>query len=204
VAVELQYQMTLDGRRWIPIPFTFPWSEFATAEEWASTLASDLLAGTGAESTADALTQEALTLQAAPPPIPGAQERFWRTEYVGGYPIIIHLYIDETWATTAEDLLQYARLGIGGFVQTWSIVEGTAFDVAVNVAVSAEIEDVTREGSPVMTIGAVRSIGVRDGLLFLIDYLDEDPVRLEAVQPELEEIFRSFRFRAAPPSAADA
>lgn len=195
MAVDPQYTLTLDGSRWIPIPFSFPWSEFSTAEEWASTLASDLLAGTGAETTAELLTRQALTLQASPPPIPGAQERFWRTEYVGGYPIVIHLYIDETWATTAEDLLQYARLGIGGVVQTWSIVEGTAFDVAVNVAVSAVITDATSADAPDMTIGAVRSIGVRDGLLFLLDYLDEDPIRLEAVQPELEEIFRSIRFR---------
>lgn len=205
MAVELQYDFTIDGRRWVPIPFCFPWSEFATAQEWASLLASDLLVGTGAESTAELLTEQALALQAAPTPIPGgAHERFWRTEYVGGYPIVIHLYIGETSATTAEDLLQYARLGIGGFVQTWSILEGTAFDVAVNVAVSAVITDVTREGSPDMTVGAVRSIGVRDGLVFLLDFLDEDPIRLEAVQPEVEEIFRSFRFRAAPSSAAGA
>lgn len=89
-------------------------------------------------------------------------------------------------------------------MQTWSLLEGTAFDVAVNVAVSAVITDVTREGSPDMTVGAVRSIGVRDGLVFLLDFLDEDPIRLEAVQPEVEEIFRSFRFRAAPSSAAGA
>lgn len=133
----------------------------------------------------------------ADPDSRGAHERFWRTEYVGGYPIVIHLYIGETSATTAEDLLQYARLGIGGFVQTWSVLDGTAFDVAVNAAVSAVITDVTSEGSPDMTVGAVRSIGVRDGLVFLLDYLDEDPVRLEAVQPEVEEIFRSFRFRTA-------
>lgn len=188
MAVDPQYTLTLDPSRWVPIPFDFPWGEFATAEEWAAGLAADLLAGTGAEATATALlTEQALTLQATPPPLPGAQERFWRTEYVGGYPIVVHLYVDDTWATSAEDLLQYARLGIGGVVQTWSIAEETSFDTAVNVVVSAEISDVT--------IGAIRSIGVRDGLLFLLDYLDDDPIRLEAVQPELEGIFRSIRFR---------
>lgn len=187
MAVDLQYALTVDGSRWVPVPSSFPWGEFATAQEWAAGLAADLLAGTGAEVSATALlTEQALTVQATPPPFDGAQERFWRTEFVGGYPIVIHLYITDTWAASAEDLLQFSRVGIGGVVQTWSIVDGTPFDAAIDAVVSADLAD--------MTIGAVRALGARDGMLFLLDYLDQDPIRLEAVQPELQEMFRSIRF----------
>lgn len=187
MAVEPNYALTLDHSRWLPVPLAFPWGEFETPADWADALAASLLTGTGAEQAGTRLLADtALALQAMDSPLPGAAERFWRTEYVGGRPIVAHLYITETEAASVDDALQLARAGIGGSVQTWSILDETAFDAAISVAVVAEIAD--------QTIMATRWIGLRGGLVFLLDHIDEDPLVLEAVQPELGAVFRSIRF----------
>jgi len=187
MAVAPTYTLDLD-RNWLPVPLAFPWSVFPGPEQWADEVVDSLLAGTGVPVEGrEQLRASALTLQAMPGPLPGAIERFWRTEYVGGPAIIAHLYVTDAAAATPEDLLQLARAGIGGRVQTWTSMEGTAFTVALQAVVIAEIGDAT--------IAAVRHLGVRDGYVFLLDFLTEDPLVLEAVQDELSATFRSIRFK---------
>lgn len=186
MAVAPTYTLSLETT-WLPVPLEFPWGSFPDADAWADELTDSLLAGTGVPAEArDQLRATALTLQAMPGPLPGAMERFWRTEYVGGPAIIAHLYVTDSGARSADELLQLARAGIGGRVQTWTSLEGTAFPLAVQAVVTTDIEDVT--------VGAVRHLGVRDGYVFLLDFLSEDPLVLEAVQDELSGIFRSIRF----------
>lgn len=186
MAVAPTYTLDLDTT-WLPVPLEFPWSIFPDAEAWADELADSLLDGTGVPPEGrEQLRATALTLQAMPGPLPGAMERFWRTEYVGGPAILAHLYVTDSTAGTAEELLQLARAGIGGRVQTWTSLEDTAFTAALQAVITADIEGTT--------IAAVRHLGVREGYVFLLDFLSEDPVVLEAVQDELSAMFRSIRF----------
>lgn len=188
MAVAPTYALTLDERTWLPVPLRFPWGDFGTPEEWADELSDSLLDGIDVASEVRAqLRETALLLQAMPGPLPGALERFWRTEYVGGPTIVAHLYVtDIDDSPTVEGLLQLARAGIGGFVQTWSILDETEFDTAIAAVVVTEIEG--------RAVAAQRHLGIRDGHVFLLDYLEEDPLILEAVQGELGQIFRSIRF----------
>lgn len=187
MALAPMYTLTLDETAWLPVPLVFPWGTFADADGWAAELADNLLADLPAEVEGrDQLRDTAIALHGMPSPLPGAQERFWRTEYVGGTAIVAHLYITDTDARDVDDLLQLARAGIGGVVQTWRTIDGTDFDVAVEAVVIAEIDD--------RRIGAIRHLGIRDGHVFLVDPLDEDPFVLDAVEGEMERIFRSIRF----------
>lgn len=187
MALDLQYSLTLDATRWLPVPLSFPWGEFSTPQEWAATLTASLLDGTGAEQVAsELLMNTALTLQAMDGPLPGASERFWRTEYVGGRAIVAHLYISELEVASIEDLVQLARAGLGGIVQTWGVIDDTPFSAAISATVVAEIDGAD--------VGAIRWLGVRDGLVFIVELLDEDPLVLEAVQSEMDAVFRSIRF----------
>lgn len=186
MAVAPTYSLTLDTT-WLPVPLRFPWGPFAAPREWADELATSLLADTGVtDDVRDRLRDTALELQAMPGPLPGAVERYWRTEFVGGPAIVAHLYVTDSDAATAEDLLQLARAGIGGTIQTWMMLEPTAFDAAIAATVISEIGDAELFG--------LRHLGVRDGFVFLLDFLSEDPLIVEAVQGELERVFRSIRF----------
>lgn len=186
MAVAPTYTLSLETT-WLPVPLQFPWGAFPDAEAWADELTDSLLAGTGVPPEAhEQLRATALTLQAMPGPLPGAMERFWRTEYVGGPAIVAHLYVTDSTASTPDELLQLARAGIGGRVQTWTSLEDTAFPAAVQAVVTTEIDGAA--------IGAIRHLGVRDGYVFLLDFLSEDPLLLEAVQGELAAVFRSIRF----------
>ena len=187
MAVAPTYTLELD-RNWLPVPLAFPWGVFPDAEAWAAEVVDSLLAGTGVPAEGqEQLRATALTLQAMPGPLPGAVERFWRTEYVGGPAMVAHLYVTDIAAETTDELLQLSRGGIGGRVQTWTSMEDTAFTVAVQAVVVAEIGETA--------IAALRHLGVRDGYVFLLDFLTEDPMVLEAVQDELATTFRSIRFK---------
>lgn len=187
MALAPDYTLEL-GDAWLPIPLEFPWGAFTDARAWGTELAESLLHGvaTGDEAR-DLLRDTAITLQSMPSPLPGAQERFWRTEDVGGESIVAHLYITDTDAAGVDDMLQLVRAGLGGAVQTWRLIDGTAFDAAVAAVVVAEID----EGRD---IAATRYLGVRAGHVFLLDLIEENPYVLEAVDAEIEQIFRSIRF----------
>lgn len=187
MALAPRYSLALDPQTWLPVPLRFPWGEFDDAPSWASELADSLLDGVGVGGEGVAMLREtALSLQQVPSPMPGAQERFWRTEHVGGTAVVAHLYVTTTDACDADDLLQLARAGIGGRVQTWQKLLDTAFATAIEAVVVADIGD--RE------VGALRYLGLREGYVFVLDLLDEDPLVLEAVQSEIMAIFRSVAF----------
>ena len=186
MAVAPTYSLTLETT-WLPVPLRVPWGEFAAPRDWADELATSLLAGTGVGGDVrDRLRDTALQLQAMPGPLPGAMERFWRTEFVGGPAVVAHLYVTDSDAATAEDLLQLARAGIGGTIQTWATLEATSFDEAIVATAISEIDGGELFG--------LRHLGVRDGFVFLLDFLSQDPLFVEAVQGELETIFRSIDF----------
>jgi hypothetical protein len=48
-------------------------------------------------------------------------------------------------------------------------------------------------GTEVERVYALRHLGVRGGFVFLLDLLHDDPLVLDAVQAELERVFRSIR-----------
>lgn len=186
MAVAPMYTLSL-ASTWLPVPLRFPWGTFAQPEDWAGELTDSLLAGTGVGDEArDRLRATALHLQAMRGPLPGAMERFWRTEFVGGEAIIAHLYITGSDAATADDLVQLARAGVGGVVQTWRSLEETAFDAAISAVVVS--------GAEQAEVYALRHLGVRDGFVFLLDLLHDNPLVVDAVQAELDGIFDSIRF----------
>jgi len=186
MAIAPMYTLSLEST-WLPVPLRFPWGTFARPDDWATVLTDSLLADSGVDDEArDRLRATALHLQAMSGPLPGAMERFWRTEFVGGETIIAHLYITDSDAATAEDLVQLARAGVGGVVQTWGSLEGTAFDAAISAVVVSGAEQAEVYG--------LRHLGVRDGFVFLLDLLDDNPLVISAVQGELERVFRSIRF----------
>lgn len=186
MAVAPTYTLTLEPT-WLPVPLRFPWGTFAHPEDWAAELADSLLADTGVgDDGRELLRTTALHLQAMPGPLPGAMERFWRTEFVGGVTIVAHLYVTDSDATSADDLLQLARAGVGGVIQTWSTVEGTAFEAAISAVVVSGTEEARVYG--------LRHLGVHGGYVFLLDLLHDDPLVVDAVQAELERVFRSIRF----------
>ncbi|MCP2635105.1 hypothetical protein K0817_000815 [Microbacterium sp. HD4P20] len=186
MAVAPVYTLSLEPT-WLPVPLRFPWGTFARPEDWAAELAGSLLIDTGAgDQERDLLGATALHLQGMPGPLPGAMERFWRTEFVGGVTIVAHLYVTDSDAATPDDLVQLSRAGVGGVVQTWATLDDTAFDTAITAVVVA--------GSEQAEVYGLRYLGIRDGFVFLLDLLHDDPLIVDAVQAELERIFRSIRF----------
>ncbi|MGZ0711549.1 hypothetical protein ACWPKO_24785 (plasmid) [Coraliomargarita sp. W4R53] len=189
MAVKLEYAIGDDATAaWLPVPLVFPWHTFASAEDWAREVAENALAGIAIDDDVrEMLRQEAMTIHTSLSPLPGAAERLWRIADVGGPALLAHLYITETEATSTADLLQLARAGIGGSVQTWSKIDRGVFDVAIEAVVIAEIDGAT--------IAAIRCLGVAGGLVFLLDFIHENPLVIESVEPEIVDLFRSMRVR---------
>lgn len=186
MAVTSGYALSLPAT-WIPIPTGFPWQSFDDPTAWATEVADSLLEGLDApQEVRSGVREAAEALQTMPSPLPGALERFWRVEGIGGPTVVAHLYVTESDVDSAEGLMDMVRAGIGGRVQTWRVWTDTAFEHAIEAVIVAEIDGAT--------VASVRQIGVRAGLVYLLDFLTEDPLLLEAVQSELQDIFRSIHF----------
>lgn len=186
--MTLEYTVDLDHTVWVPVPLEFPWNGYADAAAWAGDLSRSLMEGIDApEGVQEQLETSALAMATVQPPLPGALERFWHLPQFGGPERLVHLYASTTEATTAEQLAELARSGVGGFVQTISVLEDTAFDVAVRAVVITEIPD-----GP---IGVLRCVGVADGGVFIVELIEEQPDVLEQLEPTVEALFRSIRLR---------
>lgn len=186
--MTLEYTIDLDHRVWIPVPLAFPWNGYPDAAAWASDLATGLLDGIDApDDVRDALESSALAMSAMEPPLPGALERFWHLPEVGGPERLVHLYVTETDARAAEELAELARAGVGGFVQTITVLEGTAFDVAIRAVVLTELPD--------RRLAVLRTVGVVGGHVFVVELIEEYTAVLEELEPAVEALFRSIRVR---------
>ena len=133
------------------------------------------------------LERSAVVMATVAPPLPGPLERFWHLPVTGGPDRLVHLYAAPTEATAAEDLSQLARAGLGGVVQNVTVLEDTAFDIAMRALVVAPIAD--RE------IAVLRVLGLAGGLVFVVELIEEDSLALEEMEPAVEALFRSIRLR---------
>lgn len=186
--LTVDYTIDLDHRVWIPVPLAFPWNGYADEQSWAAGLAEGLLDGIAAPDEVRARLQEsALAMATMDPPLPGPLERFWHLPEGGGDERLVHLYATATEATTAEELAHLARAGVGGVVQTVTVLEDTAFDVALRAVVITEIPD--------RQIAVLRCLGLAGGGVFVIELIEEDPLVLELLEPHVEALFRSIRLR---------
>lgn len=186
--MNVEYTIDLDHRVWIPVPLAFPWNGYADAATWAHDLSTSLMSGIDApDEVRDALEQAALAMAAVEAPLPGALERFWHLPVEGGPERLVHLYVTETDATTAEQLAELARAGVGGYVQTVTVLEDTAFDVALRAVVITELPD--------RRISVLRTIGVAGGHVFVVELIEEQAAVLEELESVVESLFRSIRVR---------
>ncbi|MGN8551636.1 UNVERIFIED_CONTAM: hypothetical protein OHV15_03500 [Microbacterium sp. SLM126] len=188
MAMTLEYTIELDHRVWIPVPLEFPWNGYPGPAAWASDLATSLMTGIDAPAEVrDALESSALAMAAVEPPLPGALERFWRLPVGGGPERLVHLYVTETDARAAEELAELARAGVGGYVQTITVLEGTSFDVAIRAVVLTELPD--------RRLSVLRVVGVVGGYVFVVELIEEQTAVLEELEPAVEALFRSLRVR---------
>lgn len=186
--MTLEYTIELDHRVWIPVPLAFPWNGYADAASWAHDLASSLMTGIDApDEVVQALEQSAVAMADVDPPLPGALERFWHLPVEGGPERLVHLYVTDTDARTAEDLAELARAGVGGYVQTVTVLEDTAFDVALRAVVLTELPD--------RNIAVLRALGLAGGHVFVVELIEERTAVLEEIEPAVEALFRSIRVR---------
>ncbi len=186
--MTLEYTIELDHRVWIPVPLSFPWNGYPDAAAWASDLATSLMTGIDAPAEVrDALESSALAMAAVEPPLPGPLERFWHLPVEGGPERLVHLYVTETDARAAEELAELARAGVGGYVQTVTVLEGTSFDVAIRAVVLTELPD--------RRLSVLRVVGVAGGHVFLVELIEEQTAVLEELEPVVEALFRSIRVR---------
>jgi hypothetical protein len=186
--MNLAYTIDLDHRVWIPVPMTYPWNGYADSAAWSRDLAASLLGEAGAPAeVVDAFRDAAGMMSSVAPPLPGALERFWHFPAAGAADRLVHLYVSDTEASTAEDLAQLAVAGVGGIVQTVTVFEDTAFDVAISAVALARIGE--------SEIAVLRVLGLSEGYVFVVELLEPDPVVLEQLQPEVEALFRSIRLR---------
>ncbi len=187
--MNLEYTVDLDHSVWIPVPLSFPWNGYDSAVHWAADLSQSLMKGTTAPpEVRDQLARSAVAMATVEPPLPGPMERFWHLPATGGPERLVHLYITETEATTAEQLVHLARAGLGGIVQTVTILEDTPFDVAMRAIVIAPVLD--------RDIAVLRVLGLAGGLVFVIELMEPDAVALEELEPIVESLFRSIRLRS--------
>lgn len=186
--MTLEYTIELDHRVWIPVPLEFPWNGYPDAAAWSSDLATSLMTGIDApDEVRDALESSALALARVESPLPGALERFWHLPVEGGPERLVHLYVTETDARTAEELAELARAGVGGYVQTITVLEATPFDVAIRAVVLTELPD--------RKLAVLRCVGVVGGYVFVLELIEEDAAVLEELEPVVESLFRSIRVR---------
>jgi len=186
--MNVEYTIELDHRVWIPVPLVFPWNGYPDAAAWAADLSTSLMSGIDApEEVRAALHEAAIAMAAVEPPLPGALERFWHLPVEGGPERLVHLYVTETDARTAEELSELARAGVGGYVQTVTVLEDTAFDVALRAVVLTELPD--------RRIAVLRAIGVTGGHVFVVELIEEQTAVLEELEPAVEALFRSIRVR---------
>lgn len=197
--MNLEYTIELDHTVWIPVPLAFPWNGYADAAAWAADLAIALMRGVDAPAEVrDGLEDSARAMAEVEPPLPGPIERFWHLPEHGGPERLVHLYVTTTEATTAEDLAELARAGVGGYVQTVTVLEDTGFDVAMRAVVLTEI--------PGRTLTVLRCLGLRAGCVFVLELIEEHTAVVEELEPVLETLFRSIRLRetAGPVATAEA
>jgi hypothetical protein len=186
--MNVEYTIDLDHRVWIPVPLVFPWNGYADAATWAHDLSTSLMSGIDApDEVRAALEQAAVGMADVDSPLPGALERFWHLPVEGGPERLVHLYVTETEARTAEELAELARAGVGGFVQTVTVLEGTAFDVALRAVVLTDLPD--------RRIAVLRTLGIRGGHVFVVELIEEQTAVLEELEPAVEALFRSIRVR---------
>jgi hypothetical protein len=186
--MTLEYTIELDHRVWIPVPLEFPWNGYPDAAAWADDLATSLMTGIDAPAEVrDALETSALAMASVDSPLPGALERFWHLPADGGPERLVHLYVTETDARAAEELAELARAGVGGYVQTITVLEDTAFDVAIRAVVLTEL--------PGQRLAVLRVVGVVGGYVFMVELIEESTAVLEELEPVVEDLFRAIRVR---------
>ncbi|GAA5035304.1 hypothetical protein ACFQRL_00670 [Microbacterium fluvii] len=194
--MSIEYSIELDHRLWMPVPLSFPWNDYESPERWAADIAHDLLQGLGAPpEVQQALEDTALHHALVAPPLPEAIERFWRRPEAGAPDRLVHLYALETDAFAAEELVEISRVGIGGLVQTVTVLEETGFDVALRVVLLLEVGE-----SP---IAVVRLIGTGGGGALMLEQIDADLGAVAALEPDLEALLRSIRVRPGSDATAD-
>ncbi|CAN7183679.1 hypothetical protein LJR045_000423 [Microbacterium sp. LjRoot45] len=186
--MTLEYTVDLDYAVWIPVPLEFPWNGYDTALAWAADLTSDLLPERRVpEEVRRAFAATAVERAVMDSPLPEAIERFWRRPDSGAPDRLVHLYAIASHETAAEELVELARTGVGGFVQSVAVLEDTAFSVALRVALLIEL--------PQGVASVTRVIGARDGTVLLLELIDDDPHAIALLTPEIEGLFRSIRLR---------
>ena len=186
--MTLEYTIDVDYETWVPVPLVFPWNGYDTALSWANDLADDLLAGRNAPSEVrQALGSTAVERALMASPLDEAIERFWRRPDTGAPDRLIHLYAIETDTVDPDEIVELARTGLGGFVQSAVALEGTEFTVAYRVILLLEI--------PGGTVSVARLIGVRDGTALMMELIDDNIASFAFLEPDLETLFRSIRLR---------
>ena len=188
--MTIEYTLDLDYETWLPVPLEFPWNGYDTAMSWAHDLTADLLAGRGApDEVHRALEATALERAVMPPPLEAAIERFWRRPDTGAPDRVVHLYAIDDGAVDADELAELARIGIGGYVQSTTLLEGTAFELAARVILLLQLG----QG----TVSVARLIGVHGGSALMLELIDDNVASFAYLEPDLERLFRSFRVRTA-------
>jgi len=186
--MTLEYTIDLDYETWIPVPLDFPWNGYDTALSWGNDLASDLLAGRNApEEIRSALAMTAVERALMNPPLEGAVERFWRRPDTGAPDRLAHLYALQTDTLDEDELVELARTGLGGFVQSVTRLDDTEFSVALRVILLLEL--------PQETVSVARLVGVRDDTALLLELIDDNIASFAFIEPDLERLFRSIRLR---------
>ncbi|MDY0908374.1 hypothetical protein [Microbacterium sp. CFBP9034] len=189
--MTLEYTIDVDYHVWIPVPLEFPWNGYDTAMAWAADLTADLLPGPRIpHEVKSAFAATALERAVMEPPLPEAIERFWRRPDTGAPDRLVHLYAIESDETAAEELVEVARIGIGGFVQGVAVLEDTAFTTALRVTLLLELPDD-------VVVSVTRFIGSRDGTVLVLELIDDDIGAVGFLEPEMETLFRRIRLRTA-------
>ncbi|WP_127473391.1 hypothetical protein [Microbacterium sulfonylureivorans] len=187
--MTLEFTIDVDSHVWIFVPLDFPWNGYDSAMSWAADLTADLLPERSVPAEVrSAFAATAVERAVMAPPLPEALERFWRRPDAGAPDRLVHLYAIESEQTAAEELVELARTGIGGFVQTVTVLEDTAFTVALRVTLLLELPDAV--------VAVTRVLGARDGTVLLLELIDDDLGSVAFLEPEIEALFRSIRLRS--------
>lgn len=188
--MTLEYTIDVDYHTWVPVPLEFPWNGYDTAMSWAADVAADLLAGRNApDQVRSALAATALERAVMEPPLPEAIERFWRRPDTGAPDRLVHLYAIQTDAAVDTDgLVELARTGLGGFVQSTMVLEGTPFARAIRVMLLLELGETT--------VTVARVIGERDGTALMLELIDDNVASVAFLEPDIETLFRTIRLRS--------